>query len=200
MRALHVAYADPPYPRCAKKHYRSREVDHARLIAHLAEHYPDGWALSTSAAALQYVLSLCPAAVRVAAWVKPFAVFKPFVNPAYCWEPVIFTGGRRPIAGRKAPTARDWLSCPASNRTGLAGSKPDAFCFWLFELLGLSPIDTLDDLFPGTGAVGRCFARFVAGETLTQPKGTDHAHPIATKPGHARRASTARRPRNPARP
>lgn len=91
-----MAYADPPYPGQARKHYRNdpshipaAEVDHAALIAQLCDEYPDGWALSTSSAALRDVLLLCPADVRVAAWVKPFAVFKPGVNPAYAWEPVI---------------------------------------------------------------------------------------------------------------
>jgi hypothetical protein len=36
------------------------EVDHAALVARLVADYPDGWALSTSAAALPVVLPLCP--------------------------------------------------------------------------------------------------------------------------------------------
>jgi hypothetical protein len=31
---------------------------------------------------------------------------------------------------------------------------------WLFQLLGASPGDDLDDMFPGSGIVGRCFAQF----------------------------------------
>lgn len=38
-----------------------------------------------------------------------------------------------------------------------AGAKPEAYCRWLFGLLGLRPGDVLDDLFPGTGAVGRAW-------------------------------------------
>ena len=36
---------------------------------------------------------LCPSGVRIGALVKPFAVFKTGVNPAYAWEPVIFRLG-----------------------------------------------------------------------------------------------------------
>jgi hypothetical protein len=71
-RSLRLAYADPPYPGKAYL-YRDHpdyagEVDHGELIARLAAY--DGWALSTSAAALSAVLALCPPGVRVAAWHK----------------------------------------------------------------------------------------------------------------------------------
>ena len=42
------------------------EVDHGALIPRLADY--DGWALSTSAAALPAVLALCPPGGPVAAW------------------------------------------------------------------------------------------------------------------------------------
>jgi DNA modification methylase len=37
------------------------------------------------------------------------------------------------------------------------GAKPAAFCRWVFELLGAAPGDVLEDLFPGSGAVGRAW-------------------------------------------
>jgi hypothetical protein len=40
------------------------------------------------------------------------------------------------------------------------GAKPAAFCGWLFDLLGAQPIDTFDDLFPGSGGVSRAWAEF----------------------------------------
>ncbi|MGK5559207.1 hypothetical protein ACSNOI_47180, partial [Actinomadura kijaniata] len=40
------------------------------------------------------------------------------------------------------------------------GAKPAAFCRWVFDLLGATPGDTLDDLFPGSGAVTRAWAAF----------------------------------------
>jgi hypothetical protein len=149
------AYADPPYVGCANLYPEKQEVDHGALFAQLRDGYPDGWALSASSPSLPYLLGLpdCPAEVRIAAWVKPFASFKPNVNPAYAWEPVIFYGGRKRT--REAPTVRDWVSCPITLRKGLTGAKPERFCYWLFDLLGMEPGDQLDDLFPGTGIVSR---------------------------------------------
>ena len=84
---MRIAYADPPYVGQAKKRYGVPEIDVPWLI-HQLEGY-DGWALSASSPSLKYILSLCPDSARVMAWVKPFAIFKPNVNPAYAWEPVI---------------------------------------------------------------------------------------------------------------
>lgn len=156
---MRLAYADPPYPGQAKKHYshdaRCAEVDHAALLAALNEY--DGWALSSGAdlAAMQAVVPLLGRSVRIGVWVKPFASFKPGVNPAYAWEPIYFKPARR--RGRDVPTVRDWVSAPITLRRGLSGVKPDAVCWWLFDALGAASGDTLDDLFPGSGAVGRAW-------------------------------------------
>ena len=40
------------------------------------------------------------------------------------------------------------------------GAKPAPVCRWIFALLGACPGDTLDDLFPGSGAVSRAWAAF----------------------------------------
>jgi hypothetical protein len=37
------------------------------------------------------------------------------------------------------------------------GAKPTTVCRWIFTLLGACPGDTLDDLFPGSDAVGRAW-------------------------------------------
>ncbi len=148
---MRFAYADPPYPGQAGKHYNREEVDHEELIERLVRDFPDGWALSTSSPALRELLPLVPKGHRVMAWVKPFCSFKPNVNPAYAWEPVIVMGGRP--RGRDMDTARDWVSCNITLERGLSGAKPKEFCFWLFEVLNIQPGDELVDLFPGTGAV-----------------------------------------------
>lgn len=152
---MRVAYADPPYIGQAMKHYGREEVDHGELIARMVRDYPDGWALSLSSSSLQEILALCPHGVRTGAWVKPFCSYKPGVNPAYAWEPVIFMGGRKRT--RTEPTVRDWVAANITLKTGLSGAKPRDFCFWLFELLGLRAGDKLMDLFPGTGAVSRAW-------------------------------------------
>lgn len=155
---MKIAYADPPYPGMAY-FYKCPEVDHAELIARLGSEYPDGWALSTASTTLQQVLALCPPDVRIGAWVKPWASFKPGVNPGYCWEPIIFTGGRmkRP---KTETTIRDWCSCNATMGRRFVGAKPERMCWWLFELMGLESDDEFVDLFVGSGAVTRAWQRY----------------------------------------
>jgi len=116
----------------------------------------DGWALSASSPSLHQIIPLCRPDVRIAAWVKPFAIFKPGVNPAYAWEPVLFRAARdwRERGGKRTRTVRDWCSVNITLKKGLVGAKPPAFCRWLFDLLGMQVEDELDDLFPGTGIVG----------------------------------------------
>ena len=165
---MRFAYADPPYLGCGKM-YAAHHPDalawddpetHRKLVARLVDEYPDGWALSLHAPSLRVILPMCPEDVRIAAWVKPFASFKPNVNPAYTWEPVIWRGGRSASerGGRGVPTTRDHLSEPITLRKGLTGAKPDRFCAWILDLLGFMPGDTIDDLFPGTGSMGRAVA------------------------------------------
>jgi hypothetical protein len=161
---MKIAYADPPYIGQARKHYKDHpdyagEVDHADLIARLVRDYPDGWALSCSSPSLQQLLALCPPDVRVMAWVKPFAIFKPGVNPAYAWEPVVVRGGRAKRS-RQEPTVRDWVSCNITLKRGLTGVKPAGFCAWLFAVLGLQAGDEFHDLFPGSGAVGAAWETY----------------------------------------
>lgn len=149
---MRFAYADPPYPGQGKKYDEGVETNHPLLIQYLVDEFPDGWALSTSSPALKYVLNLCPDDVRTAAWVKPFAVFKPNVNPAYAWEPVIFRGGRK--RGRDEDTVRDWHSSVITLQKGLIGAKPESFCYWVADLLGARDEDEMVDIFPGTGVMG----------------------------------------------
>ena len=159
---MRFAYADPPYLGMGAKHYSRHHENaadcddpawHRSLIVRLQDEYPDGWALSCASTNLAVLLPMCPQGVRVAAWVKPFASFKPNVNPAYAWEPVLFCGGRK--ATRKDPTIRDWHSENITLRKGLAGAKPPGFALWVLQLLHVRSDlgDTIDDLFPGTGSV-----------------------------------------------
>jgi len=154
---MRVAYADPPYIGQAKRHYGREEVDHNKLIERLETY--DAWALSASSPSLHQIIPMCLSDVRIAAWVKPFASFKPGVNPAYAWEPVLFKG---PGGGKDVDTVRDWVSCNITMRKGLSGAKPRGFCFWLFNLLGLELGDEFNDLFPGTGIVTECWSEFCA--------------------------------------
>lgn len=182
---MRFAYADPPYPEQALRHYadeaaadgrRASEVNHPMLVRHLCDDFPDGWALSTSEPALGYVLGLCPSDVRVGAWVKPWVSFKPNVNPAHAWEPVIFRGGRQRT--RQQPTLRDWVSANATRERGVAGAKPYIFCAWLFEWLNVEPGDEVVDLFPGSGAVAHALTRWSSAAQLRPAKPASVAVPL----------------------
>lgn len=184
---MKIAYADPPYPGKARKYYRDHpdfagEVDHAELIAYLEREFPDGWALSTSADALQTVLPLCPPAVRrregggvlqqvrVMPWCKPAAQNGSGGGALHGWEPVIVRGGRRTF-GPGRP--RDWLvASPERPRprpvTHVTGAKPTEFCRWLFGVLGLRPDDELVDIFAGSGGVQREWEAWSAQASLLE--------------------------------
>lgn len=156
---MRFAYADPPYLGCGKlykEHHDKAQIwdsldAHEQLINDLSKY--DGWAMSLHSPSLRHILPLCPEGARVAAWVKPFASFKPGVNPGYAWEPVIFYGSRK--RERTEDTVRDWVSASITLKKGLAGAKPLAFCHWICDLLGLQEGDSLHDLFPGTGSMGQ---------------------------------------------
>lgn len=162
------AYADPPYPGYARRCYGDQpsyagEVDHGELVASLVDGGYTGWALSTSARSLGDVLALCPGDVRVCAWVKPYGVSSRARGLASAWEPLIVWAGRQ-----RPPGVRDWLrAMPARGEGDLIGRKPQAFCAWLFRVLGMRPGDQLADLFPGSGIVGRSWAALCADPSPT---------------------------------
>ena len=156
---MRLAYADPPYPGRAHLYADhpdyAGEVDHEELIARLRTDYA-GWALSTNAESLHWLLPMCPE-VRVLAWTKH--------TVAVSWEPVLVYSARR-VSHVTGP--RDWIFVePEAFQyrpkpdSYVIGQKPEAFCRWLFLWLGAEPgEDTLDDLFPGSGAVGRAWDRW----------------------------------------
>jgi hypothetical protein len=114
--------------------------------------------------------------VRVAAWhrgERPTASWQPLS----AWEPVIYVPARPLDPSSGGPTRRvDSLVHGVSPMTTLPGrvigTKPAAVCRWIFDLLGAQPHDTLDDLYPGSGAVTRAWAVFT-GHTDPAPDPSD---------------------------
>lgn len=168
MSGRRFAYADPPYLGCAVRYYGHRHPDaalfdrveaHAELM-HRMERDFDGWAISLHAPSLQALLAVAPAGVRVAAWVKPFSGTRPGVRMRSSWEPVIYRTSLRWIDG---PQFVDHLVFDAPrSKAGVdrfEGQKPEAFSAWIADLLGHRPGDEIADLFPGSGACGRAFAK-----------------------------------------
>lgn len=177
---MKFAYADPPYLGKARyyvaHHPEAKKWDdpetHRLLIAGLQLWYPDGWALSLSERSLRIILPMCPPEARVAAWMtdRPRFAGKP-VPVRKHFEPVIFCGGRTysDTGNRTADfivTAQESIEGPRyamrheDIRKGktFVGRKPRAFSLWLLDLLGWLPGDTIDDLFPGSGAVSTAWA------------------------------------------
>lgn len=175
---MRFAYADPPYLGMGKlyaKHHPEAMVwddpeEHRHLIDRLVWEYPDGWALSASTPSLKVLLPMCPENARVAAWTKPFAAYKRNVRVAYTWEPVIFWRGR--ISSKDgALVNRDFLAEPITMKKGLTGAKPERFCRWVLDLLGFKPGDEVDDLFPGTGVMGRVVSAAQVSPLLLRDRG-----------------------------
>lgn len=157
-RVARFAYADPPYPGKAGYYVERQEVDHAALIAELEAGYPDGWALSTSAAALRDVLPLCPLSVRVCAWRRRT---RPTTSrrALSAWEPLLVVGGRELPTDRSQDVldALDYRGRYDAFPGAMVGMKPPEFAVWMFAQLGARAGDELADLFPGSGAIGRAW-------------------------------------------
>lgn len=165
---MKFAYADPPYLGCCNYYGHNhgdgwRPFDrkcwndvatHAALINFLVDNYPDGWALSMGSDDIAPIAPLLPSDIHWGAWVKPFASFKPGINPGYCWEPVAFYRGRK--LGRDVDTVKDFIVESITLKKGLAGAKPFKVCLWILQMLGFDQFtDTVDDLFPGSGVMGQ---------------------------------------------
>ena len=89
----------------------------------------------------------------------------------YAWEPAYLARQAGLTSDPGWLTAdgivRDWINYgnrPAARTAdSLTGRKPMAFSAWVFDLLGAEPGDTLDDLFPGTGAVMAAWHKHMRG-------------------------------------
>lgn len=181
MTPIRVAYADPPYPGCARfysipgtpeYHPNAGEWDdparHVRLMEDLDRDFPDGWALSTSAIALED-LRPRPAGSRVAVYCHPGVqnakIGKDVAAVTFMWEAVIY---RVPLVARGTRVSTPdclWASAGHGHTSGFYGSKPPKFCRWILSLLRLGghEADEFVDLFPGSGNVTRAWEELRAG-------------------------------------
>lgn len=182
---MRLAIADPPYPpfigsggrknrasrwygtgqrgksdRPADVHPEAHEWDeperHRRLLEELLDGY-DGFAIATSPDGLAAYGAL-PAAVRIMAWIKPNA--QPGCHRLRSnWEPVILypPEGRRSNRGGVGQIP-DVLTAHVPG--GFIGAKPREWVEWILSALTFDPdTDTVDDLFPGSGAVESAIAQ-----------------------------------------
>jgi hypothetical protein len=127
---------------------------HAQLVQDLIAGF-DGWAIAMAHDNLRHYLPIIPDAVpiRVGIWCKPIVPTAARVLNAY--EPVIvrIPEGRRSSIGTTGPKPRDAVTIGRESR-GFTGSKPRSWTRWVLDMLGYdAETDTVDDLFPGSGAV-----------------------------------------------
>jgi hypothetical protein len=168
-RNFALVYADPPYAGCRFKYARrngSRQwgrnarADFMRELISRMEwlRREDGVCAVSMAVPELLLLPLFPSGWRVLAWVKPFAVFRPNVWPAYAWEPVVAWGkfpGR--VEQKASQTPPDWLqlSPRVPKKTNHETPKPEGFAEWVInQTLGPRRGPTLE-LFAGTCPVAR---------------------------------------------
>lgn len=184
---MRLAIADPPYPpfhgaggrrprasrwygdnqrsqkdKPADRHSAAAEWDdlprHRQLLLDLMDGY-DGWAIATTPDGLAAYGPL-PPPCRILAWVKPNAAPGSH-RLRSLWEPVILY----PPVGRRsnrngAGMVADVLTCALPRQRGFIGAKPRQWVEWVLDALGYDPAtDTVDDLFPGSGAVAAVIAQ-----------------------------------------
>lgn len=124
--------------------------EHRALMADLIEAF-DGWAIATTPDGLGAYYPL-PVSARVMVWHRPTAM--PGGGRIVSkWEAVIVfvpEGRRNRNDGELVP---DVLTAVAP-RGNFVGSKPATWTRWVLAALGYDPsTDTVEDLFPGSGAV-----------------------------------------------
>lgn len=123
---------------------------HRQLLHDLMREY-DGWAIATSPDGLAAYQPL-PVGCEVLAWVKPNA--QPGGSRIRgTWEAVIVYIPYSRRSGRgKVPSHLIKTHQP----DGFVGSKPPEWTRWVLGALGYdAAADTVDDLFPGSGAISR---------------------------------------------
>lgn len=124
---------------------------HQALVQRLTDEY-DGWAIAMWPTSLPTYLAVAPDDARVCAWLKdrPVPGGSRIIT---AWEPVLVRIPTERRGRDTGPSTRDVFRSLPGGRNHV-GSKPDAWTHWVLDILGHDPaVDTVDDLFPGSGAV-----------------------------------------------
>ena len=125
---------------------------HQELVERLVDEF-DGWAVAMVPDSLYHYLQWVPRRTRIAVWHDP-NVMPNGCHPRRRWEPVLayIPDGRLRINHVPGPHVGDVLT--VGHGSGFTGAKPRQWTRWVLDMLGYDPeADTVDDLFPGSGAV-----------------------------------------------
>jgi len=147
------------------------------------------------------VLALCPPDTRVCVWRQRVRV-SPSKRALSAWEPLLVVGGRehRTDVSQQLlddletddvvlDEVLDYRGRYDSFNGALVGMKPPEMAVWIFRQLGARAGDTLDDLYPGSGAIGRAWTLYTS---LEAP--VDAAEPSRLEPGDPSHGAAAIRP------
>ena len=133
---------------------------HREMVEMLCRDY-DGWAIAMVPTSLRHYLQWVPADVIVAVWHDP-NVMPTGRHPRRRWEPVLVkrAEGRKRVVDVSMPIG-DVLTCSHGSGS-FAGQKPPQWTRWVLDMLGYDAnIDTVEDLFAGSGAVANEIAQYV---------------------------------------
>ena len=135
---------------------------HKALVDRLIANY-DGWAIAMAHDNLREYLPLIPAnvPVRIGIWNKTQQM-PGGARVLNVYEPVIvrIPEGRRASNGQTI-FPKDCVTI-ARLTNGFPGAKPPSWSRWVLDMLGYdAETDTVDDLFPGSGAVAQELAQGV---------------------------------------
>ena len=188
---MRLAIADPPYPPIRAAHPRNdkprasfwygdsswvtkaatasdfhaaaREWDdparHRVLMEQLDSEF-DGWAIATAHDGLP-CYGLLPRGARIMVWHKPNSCAGAS-RLRNVWEPVIVRPPDSRLSSRLLGGQIPDLLTATAPRAGFAGAKPPEWTRWVLDALGYDPeTDTVDDMFPGSGAVAAAAAQSV---------------------------------------
>lgn len=124
---------------------------HRLLMVDLAAEF-DGWAIAGTAESGPMLLAHAPKGTRMAIWIRSNAM-PAGARVINTYETVVYFIPPERRNRVKGMSVRDAL-VSAHGNPGFLGAKPPEWTQWVLALMGHDPAaDTVDDLFPGSGAV-----------------------------------------------
>jgi hypothetical protein len=181
-----LAIADPPYLGRAQRYYGvgghgagygrlradehpeaadwDKEETHLNLVRYLQANY-EAWAIAMTIHSIHVYSSAVEigssTGYRFGAWVKPDGSVPSGSRIQTSWEPVLFFIPKQRRIRSSGMNVNDHLSVRAGG-LNFMGAKPQAWTRWVLDMLGYNPeTDTVDDLFPGSGAIQKELAQGV---------------------------------------